>query len=399
MNEILAFSVKNSVKNITELFISNNTTINQDTAYPMNLRPFESFAVPVLAVIILGLMVFGIIGSILTIYVILSSPRLKKKPFHNMIVSLCCSDFLSALVSWILLHRRTWGFDDFSPVPAVFCKIFFSIDLMTSFTTAMHILYFAVQRYRFLKAPVGNQVHLKLANVWRSLIGIWLLAIITAFVPMWFYSAARQRDRRIDSIDARWPSCTLKNELLDQHRIYQWVVYLLFLVFPAIGILFFTVRLLNLVKSRKTMPTTISRIKEVEEKREKKDKEAKRQLYSIVFMFIIGYAPITSYDFWALRNEDTSFRHQKIDYWFGTVAYIFLRLSEVGNIIIYNYFYPDIWKETKKSLKIIFKIFKRNKKSDEIKSKIKVPTSIKISSKNQSTANDFELKNISRSTT
>lgn len=340
-------------------------------------------------------MVFGIIGCILTIYVIVTSPKLKKKPFHNMIISLCCSDMLSALVSWILLHRRTWGFEDFLPVPNIFCNIFFSIDLMTSFTTAMHILYFALQRYRLLKGPIGTPMNIKLTTVWRCLIGIWILAFVSGFIPMWLFTEAKHRERGTNSMDARWPSCTLKSGLLVEHRIYQWIAYSLFLIIPAIGIIFLSFKLVKIVNQRKPMPGTNLRTQEIEKRRRKKDKEARLQLYSIVVMFILGYAPITTYDFWALRNEDTSDHHRKIDYWFGTLAYIFLRLSEVANIIIYNYFYPDIWKETKNTLRKIFKCFIIGKKSEEDKNKSHLPTSIGMSSQNQSTTNEFELKRMS----
>lgn len=43
----------------------------------------------------------------------------------------------------------------------------------------------------------------------------------------------------------------------------------------------------------------------------------------------------------------------------------------------------------------MFKCFKTDKKSDEDKNKSHLPTSIGVSSQNQSTTNEFELKRIS----
>jgi len=41
----------------------------------------------------------------------------------HFILSLCVSDLISALISWLFLYRRTWGFDIWNPVPDVFCKV------------------------------------------------------------------------------------------------------------------------------------------------------------------------------------------------------------------------------------------------------------------------------------
>jgi len=43
--------------------------------------------------------------------------------FMHFILSLCVSDLASALISWLFLYRRTWGFDIWNPVPDVFCKV------------------------------------------------------------------------------------------------------------------------------------------------------------------------------------------------------------------------------------------------------------------------------------
>lgn len=81
---------------------------------------------------------------------------------------------------------------------------------------------------------------------------------------------------------------------LVEHRIYQWIAYSLFLIIPAIGIIFLSFKLVKIVNQRKPMPGTNLRTQEIEKRRRKKDKEARLQLYSIVVMFILGYAPITS---------------------------------------------------------------------------------------------------------
>ena len=52
--------------------------------------------------------------------------------FMRFILSLCVSDFISALISWLFLYRRTWGFDRWSPIPDVFCTVSFKIIIKIS---------------------------------------------------------------------------------------------------------------------------------------------------------------------------------------------------------------------------------------------------------------------------
>jgi len=50
----------------------------------------------------------------------------------HFIISLCASDLTSAMISWLFLYRRTWGFDVWSPLPAIFCKVSDNIFIFTN---------------------------------------------------------------------------------------------------------------------------------------------------------------------------------------------------------------------------------------------------------------------------
>jgi len=79
------------------------------------------------------------------------------------------------------------------------------------------------------------------------------------------------------------------------------------------------------------------------------------QLSLIVIAFMIGYIPVTVYLVWT-----TATTHQKndatyygsIDYWFGVVSYLCLRLSECMNPVMYNLGSSNIRQATKKLLKL-----------------------------------------------
>ena len=78
------------------------------------------------------------------------------------------------------------------------------------------------------------------------------------------------------------------------------------------------------------------------------------QLCFVNISFIFGYIPITVYLLWT-SNVNFGSRDRVIDYWFGVIAYICLRISECMNPIIYNLASSNIGDATRKLLRNIFK--------------------------------------------
>ena len=74
------------------------------------------------------------------------------------------------------------------------------------------------------------------------------------------------------------------------------------------------------------------------------------QLSLIVIAFMIGYIPVTVYLVWttATSSADTTDGH--VDYWFGVISYLCLRLSECMNPVMYNLGSSNIRSATKKLL-------------------------------------------------
>ena len=72
------------------------------------------------------------------------------------------------------------------------------------------------------------------------------------------------------------------------------------------------------------------------------------QLSLIVFAFMIGYIPSSIYLVWttATSSSDTGVDGD-VDYWFGVVSYLCLRLSECMNPVMYNLGSGKIRKATK----------------------------------------------------
>lgn len=73
------------------------------------------------------------------------------------------------------------------------------------------------------------------------------------------------------------------------------------------------------------------------ERMEKRNKSARLQLRFICGCFVVGYVPVAAYLIWTssaqAKNSCTTYL---IDYWFGVVAYVILRVSECLNPLMYN---------------------------------------------------------------
>ena len=76
------------------------------------------------------------------------------------------------------------------------------------------------------------------------------------------------------------------------------------------------------------------------------------QLSLIVIAFMVGYLPLTIYLVWTSARNSDDFSNSEdagaVDYWFGVVSYLLLRLSECMNPVMYNLGSSNIRKETKK---------------------------------------------------
>ncbi|XP_078481740.1 neuromedin U receptor homolog nmur-2-like isoform X1 [Ciona intestinalis] len=293
--------------------------------------PFDSIGIAISAAIIFTFLVFGVVGNSLTLAVIFTYKELNNNLFMRFIFSLCISDLLSALISWLFLYRRTWGFDVWDPIPAVFCKFYWATDIMTSYATALHVLSFAIVRFISVQYPVQyNKMKLMHANIW--IVGIWVACIISGFIPSMFIFGAKARDRESSSPDSRWPSCTGNLADLDKYILYQKVAYPLFLYIPTIGVVITCILIAVTLKRRSGR----ANLNKKEERRLRKERQAVLQLILIIVSFLLGYIPFTAYEFWGANTHPRERYYFLVDNWFGMIEYFCLRFSECLNPVFYN---------------------------------------------------------------
>ncbi|XP_039269772.1 growth hormone secretagogue receptor type 1-like [Styela clava] len=327
------------------------------------IRPFSDEAISISASILFITMMFGIVANLVTILVIVMSEKLRSI-FNFMIVSLCVSDLLSALVSPLALYRRTWGFEEWL-LPGVLCKIFWSIDTWTNYVTSLHILLFATIRLLSIKWPFGYK-KIKLRQIKIITAIIWFITFNCGFIPRWIWYESKKRDRHASSVDAKWPSCTLNTDWLNEYRLYYKIAYPIFIYFPmaviavlspAIAIILMRQRQNRVWRKQASMSikNKCPKMSKCEMKTQRRENHAILQLAFISGSFMFGYIPITAYTFYTTNVKHSKLAMKQMDWNFGMIAYILLRLSECLNPIFYNIASAKMRRETVAFLKKIIK--------------------------------------------
>ncbi|XP_039268414.2 growth hormone secretagogue receptor type 1-like [Styela clava] len=311
-------------------------------------RPFTDGVTIFSGVVIFLFMIIGILLNSLTITVIETTASLRNI-FMYFIVSLCSSDLMSALISPLFWYRRTLGFDVWMP-PNFFCKLFWAMDLMTSFSTSMHILNFAVLRYISVQHPgIFKNISKRSGKIWIAI--TWFIAFMCGFVPLWIFTGAipgQIRDRNSGEPNAKWPACTLLLETLPQYKTFSITAYSIFLLLPMLVVIVVSVLIGKSVHNH-TKASVITN-DEASKKRIQKEKQAVLQLILIVVSFLFGYVPFVTYEIWSLFPTDPV-----ADYWFGLIQYFCLRFSECMNPVFYNISSTKMRRHTFKFLRKIFK--------------------------------------------
>ncbi|XP_077967113.1 blue-sensitive opsin-like [Styela clava] len=294
-------------------------------------RPFDDLGIQLSGVIIFTFLIIGIALNLLTILVICKYKKLRNL-FVYFIFSLCVSDLISAIISSLFWYRRTLGFDLWE-IPDFFCKFFWAADITTTFSTALHIMAFAVLRWIWLNFPT-KKIKTRTALIIISL--IWFLCITCGFVPYAIFCGSRIRDRYGKTMDARWPACTLNPEWIEEYLLFQRIAFPIFLYVP-LGVIVI-VSVIIVVQLRASIQSGIGDAlgSTARMNRRRQIMQAVLQLMLIVISFLIGYVPFTAYEFWSLQHHPNTRYHRVFDYWFGMSEYLCIRFSECLNPIFYN---------------------------------------------------------------
>nr|XP_026694325.1 adenosine receptor A3-like [Ciona intestinalis] len=338
------------------------------------IRPYTDAWVIASTVFISTFFAFGVCANSVTIAVIKTSRHLKSR-YYSFLLSMCFSDLTSGFVSILFLYRRTWGFDYFE-WPEFFCRLYWGLDLWTSFSTALHILSFAILRLVGVRWPtLFKQISPTHMTIWIS--SIWVITFLGGFIPHFLFNTVNVIDRFNDPSSARWASCSLSSYWFTTWQQYVQVAYGFYLYLPAVAIIGISIAIAALLKQRKkpgdcyVIKNTIavSSVSQIIEsspnlhtsrrslkmtsqlRRQKKDRQAILQLFLIVGSFLFGYIPLTAFHFYTGFTINISNNViNAFDWRFAMVQYLMLRFSECMNPVFYNLASGKMRGETKKFL-------------------------------------------------
>nr|XP_039268157.1 growth hormone secretagogue receptor type 1-like [Styela clava] len=314
-----------------ELSTSNTFLSTSDTfttyATEFYERSFGDGFIIGFGILVFLLMIFGILSNSLVVIVIQRTRELKKSHFMTIICSLCISDLMSAMISPFFWYRRSLGYDIWN-LPNFFCELFWAVDIMTSLSTSMHVLSFAILRYIAIQHhSTFVKVSSKIVNIWIAC--IWLIAFSCGFIPYFIFFEADPGVERKKS-EHSWPACTLKLDWLKSYNIYVVVGFTVFFFVPMILIVVMSILIAHAVHVHSV--TYVVTNDQSLDRRMKKKKQAVLQLVLIVVLFFTGYIPYVSYETWSRHHRKAD---AAIDHWFCIAQYLFLRASECLNPVVY----------------------------------------------------------------
>lgn len=325
--------MENRVTGFENACTASNVETSRPTTTDCSNIPATRTANIVITVLVVILLVLGVVGNLCTLAVIIKNKNLQTN-FNRFLISLCASDLVSACIcSPLWLYRRTWGFSEWR-WGAALCKFYWVTDFLTDFTTSLHILSFCILRFcafsRPLTAPTSR---FGVYHFQFYIAGLWTFSLI-ASLPHAFFMGVRE----VDTSDP-WPSCSIRLKAQEKYHIYSAIVYSLFFYFPAALItilsIFTTRQLQKMTEARSALwqITDAARIQRIQQR----NKSARLQLRLICICFIIGYVPVAAYLIWTSSAQvKNNCNVYVVDYWFGVVSYLILRVSECLNPVMYN---------------------------------------------------------------
>nr|XP_018668991.2 adenosine receptor A2b-like [Ciona intestinalis]XP_026691640.1 adenosine receptor A2b-like [Ciona intestinalis] len=335
-----------------------NSGINLSTPQSFARLPFTKESIAITASILIPLSIFGIVSNVMTIIVIAKSTKLKSI-FNCLILSLCVSDLISALISPLFLYRRTWGFEGWKISTAI-CKVYFGTELLTSYVTTLHIFLFAAFRLISIRAPT-LYYKLKIKHV-KIIVGfVWFLCFVVGFIP--FSLMFRAKDSKTP-MTSKWPSCTLCLQWFKPFRYYTAIAYSIMFYVPMLFVIVISIYIISLLFKRRSRRQTIisfqagstDKCDTAEAKRRKKEMQVVLQLSLIVGSFLLGYVPHTAYHFFTSNTTlKQSYKAKVFDWWFAMAQHTCLRVSECLNPVFYNLASSKMRKETVSIFKRMWK--------------------------------------------
>ncbi|CAK8688123.1 unnamed protein product [Clavelina lepadiformis] len=214
-------------------------------------------------------MVVGSMGNLLTMVVIMTNKNLRTSS-NLFIVSLCTSDFISALVcSPLWLYRRTWGFDVWD-WGQFWCKFYWVLDFTTDYTTSLHIVSFAALRFYAVKRPF------KVSSITRRKVLVyicclWILSLGSSLPLIRFMGVDETKGD--ETIGNKWPSCSIRdntandvdeeNCCVDQYGLYMAIVSPLFFYTPELCVVLLSALIARALLKRTKWRSNLSSLYDV----------------------------------------------------------------------------------------------------------------------------------------
>ncbi|CAG5113079.1 Oidioi.mRNA.OKI2018_I69.chr2.g7223.t2.cds [Oikopleura dioica] len=295
--------------------------------------PVDESVLYIATVILLLMLLFSVVGNIITLMAITFGDRMQNKA-NCFIFSLAMSDLLSALVSPVGIYIRTFGFNPYR-WPHPLCNVYWAIEESTSFTTSIHIASFAV--FRYVSVCLSRAQTLSSSTVCSGpSLGDYLSHDIMDDFPhlrnLHFFKLSRREDGNVWRVLASvlvigysWRRYFKDDEDLSNGNLSNFLL-------PALS----GPGLILLLHWQ----TTDTELEEIQKLAKESSSSCSTRLSCHFFLYRIS-AKYSLFSVIHFRSGQKTTEHGKkdgyhVDYWMNLLCYVCLRLSECMNPFLYN---------------------------------------------------------------
>nr|XP_039258430.1 neuropeptides B/W receptor type 1-like [Styela clava] len=338
--------------NVTAISTMKSTILkwNLTTSAPNKVafKIYEEYEAVAFIVVLLSFCAFGLFANSVTFTAIWKSPKLKSSVFNIFLMSLCVSDFVSAVDSLGVLYRRTWGFRYWN-LPTVFCKLTLAVDLWTTIATIQHVLIFCVLRIISFKFPTKFGL-IKPSHAKTLVAVIWVETFFFGFLPFFIFPAVKMPPS--DLTKPYWYSCAMQQKWLRSAGMYAFIGFPILIYIPLLMVVVLCLLLIFFILQRRRSKILTQKNRSAAMQ---KERSALIQLGLIAFSFLLGYIPYSAYGLQSIiiRSKGGKLTAH-LDWFLSLFCHTLLRFSECLNPVFYNIASSNIREATAKLLIDVF---------------------------------------------
>ena len=165
-----------------------------------------------------------IIGNVLVITVIVSSPMLRRQPMYLFLTSLAAADALVGFITFPMYAKMNWDGSCFN-LPFFMCWVFMILEITFSLCSTIHLFVVGLDRYLALRYTFDYAAMMTRKRSVYVLTSVWMVSITWGLMCIF-----RWKKPHVVSIKSLYTGCIINNTIYFKTTFYVWYITPIFLM-------------------------------------------------------------------------------------------------------------------------------------------------------------------------